>query len=371
MQNISSIAREERTLQLKVHFGKTLRSTVILLVILLFIGELIARQKSFQSLFIAPGMGSLHGHFEKQLGRLKRIVEEEGKIDCIIIGSSTVREGINPVQFRSAVKAQTGKDFSCFNFGVDGLAAAGAGVVAQILVEKYNPQLLIYGIDPRDFTSPLDAWENTTILDSPWIRYKLGKGDILGWLFDHSFLLRYQEPLRKVLHLQFYRELRRYQDFTDEAKWGYFPSTTPEIPVSNPPSQNPDSDYVKAYYKLLSSYQMLPENLLGFEQVLSLQNNGVQVLLVEMPVAPGYLDFFTNGYDDYETYIDRVNEYLEFSHIPFIRTQSSISIPINGWWDYNHLNERGTRIFSEWLAMKVGELYIEGTTSNLVPYKEN
>jgi hypothetical protein len=366
-RNIRTDWMKEGTLQLGTSTWKTVKVTVLIFIVFIIFGEAIARHKPFRVLFIAPGVASTHRQFERQLGRVRVIYEEEGKIDCIVIGSSTVWEGFNPILFQQAFKAKTGENFSCFNFGIDGLTAAGAGVVAQVLVEKYHPQLLIYGTDPRDYIYPLDTWENTTIMDSPWVQYQLGKGNTLGWLYEHSALLQYQEPLRQVLHLRFYRELRRYLDYEEEAQWGYLPIPEPRVSVSKPPSHYPDSEYVTGYYKLLSNYQMYPVNIQGLKQVISQQRNGTQVLVLEMPVAPGYMNFFTNGDMDYEEYINRLNKYLETGRVPFLRTQASISIPIEGWTDYNHLNREGSKPFTEWLAIKVGEMFMDGTISPLVP----
>jgi hypothetical protein len=250
---------------------------------------------------------------------------------------------------------------------VDGLTAVGAGVISRVLVEKYQPQILIYGTEPRDFTYPSDALENTIIIDSPWIQHQLGKSNLLGWLFEHSYLIRYQEPIREALHLQFYRELRRYQDWQDAAKWGYLEIPEARVSVTKPPNQNTDTNYVKIYSELLSIYRMYPESLVGLEQVVSQQKNGAQVLVLEMPVAPGYVDFFPNGSKDYETFIKQVSDYLKSKDVPFLRPQLNVSIPIDGWTDYNHLNKQGTMLFSEWLGMKVGEMYLEGAIPILVP----
>lgn len=357
MRELAVNARvKDGTLRLKSPFLKTASATVFILIAFLIIGEVITRQKFFQSPFVAAGIGSPNRQFEKQLGRLKWIIAREGKVDCIITGSSTVQEGFDPVLFRSAFEEKTGEELTCFNFGVDGLTAVGAGVVAQVLVEMYHPQIFIYGTDPRDYTYPMDSLENSIILDSPWIKYQLGQSNILGWLFEHSFLLQYQEPLRELLHLHFYRELQRYQDWREAAQWGYLEISTVRVSVSEPITQNMDNNYIRVYYELFSNYQVYPENLIGLEQVASQQENGVQVLIVEMPVAPGYMDFFPNGSKDYDMYITKVSQTIESNQVLFLRPQPSISIPIDGWTDHNHLNKEGTKIFSEWLGMKLGEI---------------
>lgn len=361
MQNIFSTFQKENTFQLRGLIGETFRATVIFFILIMTSGEAVARSSWFQSLFIAPAIGSPHRQLEMQFGKLRKIYEKAGKIDCIALGSSTVWEGLNPIKFKFAYQEETGGDFSCFNFGVDGLTPVGAGELSKILVEKYHPRLLIYGTEPRDYAVPVDSIDNTTVIGTPWIQYQLGKFSITGWLYENSYLMKYQKPMREVLHLQFYRELSRYQGDDNPASWGYQITQNRRVLVSTPPSQNRNLFYVKMYYEMLSKYTMLPENISGLEQVLSLQKKGVRVLVVEMPVAPGYIEFFNEGQKDYDSYTIQMSSLLEASDVPYLRADLSVQIPLDGWLDYNHLNATGGTLFSQWLGREIGKMYLAGT----------
>lgn len=334
---------------------KTFRLVVFLFLIFLTSGEIIARQEFFQALFVAPGIGSPHRQFEVQLGRLSEMYLAQGKIDCIITGSSTVQEGFDPVLFQTAVAEHYGENLSCFNFGIDGLTTAGAGVIARLLVDEYQPRIFIYGTDPRDYASPIDAGENTGIIHNPWVQYRLGEWNWSGWLFDHSSLLQYQKPIKQGLQLKFW-ELTRFAEQEDLVKWGHTEVSTVRVNVAKPPSENTDTHYVTVYFSYLANYQIFPENIQGLEEVIAQQKNGVQVLVVEMPVAPGYADFFPNGSKDYEMWVETISTAVHKSDVLFLQPQTEIDIPITGWNDYNHLNREGIEIFSAWLGTKVGEL---------------
>jgi hypothetical protein len=42
--------------------------------------------------------------------------------------------------------------------------------------------------------------------------------------------------------------------------------------------------------------------------------------------------------------------------IPYIRTNQFEIIPVDGWWNENHLNLKGANIFSWWLGEQIGSL---------------
>ena len=353
--NPEHLKTEARTLQLRHPPGKTFWLTGFLLLIFFGGGEIIARQEFFQTLFIAPGIGSPHRQFEVQLGRLKERYQEQGKIDCIITGSSTVQEGFDPLLFQVAVAESSGENLSCYNFGLDGLTAAGAGVIARLLVDVYQPRIFIYGTDPRDYIYPIDAGENTGIIHNPWVQYRLGTWNWSGWLFEHSSLLQYQKPIRQLLELRLW-ELNHFAIQQDTDRWGHTLISTPRVNVARPPIENTDTHYVTVYYYYLANYQIFPENIRGLEEVIAQQKRGVQVLVVEMPVAPGYADFLPNGSKDYQMWVETIRAGVNDDDVPFLHPLAEIDIPITGWNDYNHLNREGIEIFSKWLGIKVVEL---------------
>src|SRR5579871_563893 len=108
--------------------------------------------------------------FEYKILGLDALVQKQGPIDCIFIGSSMVHRGINPEVFSDAYKAQTGKDIHCYNFGLLGATESSLSPVAKILLERYKPKLLVYGVTPASLDDRTGTFTGTVILTSPMMR---------------------------------------------------------------------------------------------------------------------------------------------------------------------------------------------------------
>ena len=358
---------KEQTLRLKLPFGQTLGLALILFSLLLGAGEVLTRTRVFKSHFIADARGTRHNQFELQLGRLETIVAIEGSIDCIFLGNSMVWNGFDPEAFAQAYRHRTGQNLRCFNFGVDGMPVISAGALAQILVHDYRPKLLIYGTDARDYAVTREAEDTTVLLDTPWLRYRLGQFSFEGWLYEHSHLYRYRETLGHIMRFEkrylvvigAYALNRDNYGFGGDEKVGSF--------VSTPPDHHSDMGAVQYYSGLLSDYKMLPENLVGLEQIVRNTRDGTQVLVIGMPVPETYFYFFGNGEQDYQSFLAGVRDVTEANAAPFWPTTALHLIPDDGWVDYSHLNTKGAQIFSTWLGQQLGEAAEQGLIAGLTP----
>jgi hypothetical protein len=337
---------------------------MILLGLLVGLAEMLFRTNVFESHFIATRRTGRHRQFELQLGRLDSIVAREGSINCIFLGNSMVWRGFDPEAFARGYEKRVGQGMRCFNFGVDGMPVVTAGALARILVKDYHPNLLIYGTDARDYAIPRVSEDATVLLDSPWLRYRLGQFSVQGWVQEHSYLYRYQATLSQVLRFQ-----NRYLFLTasyasNKDNYGFGGDARSKLNVTLPPDQQRDAGQVQHYFALLSDYRMLPENLSGLEQLLDQKGADLQVLIVEMPVPPTYLDFFSRGEQDYRRFIDQVNQMARVKAVQFWPTTQLWLIPEDGWVDYSHLNTTGARIFSNWLGEQLGSAVVQGQIGN-------
>ena len=353
------------TLRLRSPFGQTFCIALVLFSFLLIASEALVRTDQFQSRVINPEMGSRHRQFVIQLNRLNNIVAEEGSIDCIVLGNSMVWLGFDPQAFQKAFQSRAGQGLRCFNFGVDGMPAVSAGALARILAQDYQPRLLIYGTDARDYAVSKEARDAAVLLDMPWVKYRLGKFSVEGWLYEHSYLYRYRKTLRKLLQFD-YRTTLRSRNFESNiaTRYGFDPDPKVATYIKIPPAQYEQTGHVKYYFDLLSDYRIFPEDFYGLEQILSLNSSVLQVIVIEMPVPDTYLGFFGNEKKDYQLFIEQVGGFSKSKQVPFWQTTPLKLIPDDGWVDYSHLNTNGARIFSEWLGKKVGEAVAQGIISN-------
>src|SRR5690554_5038235 len=136
---VRRVRQTERTLRLERPFGATLLLSLVLLVFVLGSVELIARSRYFKAHVTSIDIGSAHGQFELQRGRLEMVVADGGPIECIFLGNSMVWRGFNPAAFARTLRKHSGRELRCFNFGVDGMPAASAAAVASVLVQEYKP----------------------------------------------------------------------------------------------------------------------------------------------------------------------------------------------------------------------------------------
>ncbi len=337
-----------KTLDLKGASGKTIILTFIFLLLLLGAVEVSLRFYFVQPQVnrLVPSLGSRHQQMELQLARLESKVNKEGRVDCIILGSSLVWLGVDPDIFEKAYKLETGQDINCFNLGIETMSAGAAGVIAKFIVDRYQPRLLIYGTSARDYAVGAESEETEVILNTPWLQHYLGNYSIWGWLYTHSFTIRYMRQIRSLLHLNLDELVTIGSD--SGSLNGFLAKTRPAREIH---FQHAADDAAR----WLQPYEIQRENLLGLEQVVNLQSDGLQVVVVEMPVSENYYSFFTNGRQDYERFIRQTEDLLGSKGFKLLRTSTDPPVPDDGWWEYSHMNAIGAKAFSKWLGKRIGK----------------
>ena len=349
------------TLQMQRPFGKTLGLTLLMFILVTGIAEIIVRSNTFQSILREPEMGSSHYQVGRKLARLDAIVENSGPIDCLIVGSSMVDVGFDPRSFREGYKNGGEQDIRCFNFGIDASTAASSAAIAKVLIDDYQPRLLIYGTDARDYAVPSEDKDPAVILESNWIRYRTGHFTLDGWLLEHSYLYRYRFILSGLSRFDLEDTLRSQTRLTFEIRSdGFTPLTTVATYINDQPDPQDDSFEVTYNTRLFSSYKILEENLTALENIMSYNEQGTQVIIIEMPVSDGLFYFFGNGTDDFQRFTAQVDQLANAHQVPFWQTTTLDMIPDDGWFDYSHLNTTGAAIFSNWLGQQVSTAENEG-----------
>jgi hypothetical protein len=344
---------EGGTLRLTWPVGQTLGLAVLLLILLAGICEGLARTTFARSRLLAPGVGGDHARLGAKLAALDRLVEEEGGVDCIFLGSSMAEWGIDPEVFSAAYKAQTGEHIRCFNFALLGMTASEVGIWADLLARDYHPRLLIYPTSARDYSERVAV----PVVVTPWVDYRLGVFSLEGWLVDHSVAYRYYLTYN-IWTLPNYPDLaaRRAEFESGMSRYGFYPEPG-TIDVSIPP----DPEDFPLIRRSLADYRVSPEDLEGLKRMAGLRERGTPVLLVEAPLPATYMTFFDGGEQDYARFVEAVGGHAEAAGVPFWQTLSLDLIPGDGWADYGHLNQKGAGAFSEWLGTRVGEAVQAGT----------
>jgi hypothetical protein len=136
--------------------------------------------------------------------------------------------------------------------------------------------------------------------------------------------------------------------------------TTVSTYIHDAPDPKDDSFEVTYNFRLFSNYEMLEENLTALEEIMAYNGQGIQVVVVEMPVADGLYYFFGNGQEDHQQFLSRIDTIAIANDVPFWQTTSLDMIPEDGWFDYSHVNFTGATVLSNWLGQQVSKAEDEG-----------
>ena len=319
-----------------------------------------ARTSTFKQIIAPPSYGFHDTAFDIQATLLDEMQAREGKIDCIFVGSSTLEPSILPVLFTQGYSAHTNQPvLNCFNFGRYGMRNQAGYELLYFLVERYQPRYIFYGITPHAFEqnrSPADQ----QYLESKWISYRHGKFNLEGLLTEYSHAyrtyLRYQNWMSSNFLVNLERINQQQQNYTPD---GYRSLPLNSLDVRYPPfAELPANERKQALYKQsdtreknLADFDLTKDALDELDLILSLNTfQDTQLILLEMPIHPSFMAYFTNGQVQYEAYMDEVRQHAEKHQVPYWQISASLIIPNEFWIDRHHLSMGGGYWVSYWLG---------------------
>lgn len=110
---------------------------------------------------------------------------------------------------------------------------------------------------------------------------------------------------------------------------------------------------------VLKNYIMADIHQQGLQQVLNLKDDyDTQIIIIDMPLHPSFVDYFPHLSDDYQIYLDTICHMSETAHIPLWLLSTTNFIPNEYWRDRHHLNNQGATYFSYWLGEQLGMLLL-------------
>jgi hypothetical protein len=249
-------------------------------------------------------------------------------------------DGPDPKVIEAAYQAQTGSPLHCFNFGMPALFLDTSGPLADALVNRFHPKLLILILSARDFETSVD-FPIRYIASTDWARQNLGSKSLRGWAANSLYGYKY------ILSLQYWlipsNRMKLSQTWHSITPEGFAPlygfGEPREIISPSPKFQ-----------------RTVPAAQDGFDQLLKLKRAGVNLLIIDAPIRP---DCYSAYYDDYfQPYTAYMQNTLGEHEIPFWQVRDlADSIPTEGWYDIQHINEKGVPVFSTWLGQQLAENY--------------
>jgi len=337
------------TLKLHRPFGWTILLSIAFLPLLTGSFEGAARTLIPQQVFPPPSVGSESPEFDIKVDRMDRLMASQGSVPCILLGSSMVNGGIDPVALAGAYAGVTGEAITCFNFGLSSLVGEVAGPITRLIVKKYHPAILILGVSARDFSDKFGEYARP-LVNVPWVRYVNGEFNRLGWLVDHSEGFRYYLGMQNWRSEENRPVIAKYMEEIDQ--FGFQP-----LP-------NKHNELVQLNEVLLTEYALNPPDVEGFRLALAQASPDTRIILLEMPVHPQFFPYYMEGEEEayQEKFRGPIAEMAAAAGVSFWTTQESLAaqLPADGWNDRRHLNADGAVAFSQWLGQSLGQAVQNG-----------
>jgi hypothetical protein len=298
-----------------------------------------------------PGLGTNHGAFERNWRELSREVSKTGPMDCFFVGNSRVVDGIDAEAVERVIDNETGQALHCYNMSTLGITAPTVVVISELLVPTYEPAMIVYGLTASDLPGVFDWEANESLVNSPWIQYWQGNPSVDGWLGHHS------EAYGQVLGLvSWYKFISN--DWQHSHPELIDPSAGEALSLEEGLRDDIEEDVRLAN---LNPLELSDNNMSGLDQLIALREQGVTVILVEMPLYEGSWEPLFGGYDRYaKDFIQVMDTYAEANDVVFIHSTPFTLVDEDDWRDWAHLGESGRQIFSEWLGQQIVDGIAEG-----------
>ena len=160
----------------------TLGLAALVSLILLGLGEAVARP-------LANGLEDqpLSAELRQNVDALTAFAQD-GPLDCVFVGPSSVRRGIDPDAFSRAYAGTTGRLARCFSFAIGGIDNATTVVLARAVDRAFQPSRTIVGLMPLERTQW--AGRSSSVARDPWIETHTGTIAAARRLVARSALFR-------------------------------------------------------------------------------------------------------------------------------------------------------------------------------------
>jgi hypothetical protein len=302
-------------------------------------------------------VGNYHTQFETKWFKIEEYVKANGGVDVILLGNSMVNTGVDPAVVAARYKELTGQDARIFNFGVEGLTVAPLSDLAQILMEKYHPRVIILFTEMRDYIAGNGDDVASQFLANAFVQQQLGNPSLEGYLESNSAALQHILPFRYASRADFLDtyilDARRFSETTPD---GYEADRHIGKDIDTfPDPANPNDAKGFALFK---NFKMDPGRIADLQSILAYSASGTTVIVTELPTYRTYYAYLENE-SDKQVYLDELQQTVAAGGGYYLPTVSSDLIPLEDRVDNHHLNFKGAPIYSNALAEQLAGLCSE------------
>ncbi|MBK8047641.1 MAG: SGNH/GDSL hydrolase family protein [Anaerolineales bacterium] len=314
---------------------------------LLLLAELVLRMPAVQAALPKPEPTLWHAEMiEYKLEYLKKFAASHD-LDVLFVGNSTTQAGVDPTVFDTERNLSAGA--GSFNASIEGLPPAGLLTFLKIYLRYVQPQHVVIGLSAQDLNSNSPWAKDVTdrVKASPLAMAEAREGwlgQVLAFALDHSVLFRY----RNLLH-QFV--VRGGQ--LAPASNVYFDDRGFD-PIDRSLASFSASEALQLQNRAgVLNYDAGGLQLQSLKQTIQLlQEQGIDVVLVNMPLADGYYRNFDKP-EDYDRYLAALHQVAEQFDVPVLDMESlpaELAFGDAEFADFNHLNATGAQRLTALIA---------------------
>jgi hypothetical protein len=302
-------------------------------------------------------VGNYHTQFETKWFKLEEYVKQNGGVDVILLGNSMVNTGVDPEVVAARYKELTGQDVRIFNFGIEGLTIAPLSDLAQILMDKYHPGVIIVFTEMRDYIAGNGDDVADKFLANAWVQQQLGHPSVEGFLESNSLALQHLLPFRYAGRADFLDtyilDVRRLTETTAQ---GYEADRQVGENIDTLP--NPSSPEDAKTFALFKNYAMAQSRVADLQSILAYKSEGTTVIVTELPTYKTYYAYLENA-SDQQNYEKELQQLVSAGGGFYLPEVSPDLIPLADRVDNHHLNFKGAPIYSNLLAEQLAALCSE------------
>lgn len=311
--------------------------------------EWVMRQQAVQAALPQPERYLWHAdNIQAKLDGLARLDQARG-VDVLFLGNSTALSGLDPTTFDEARLHDTGP--AAYNGALEGIPASAARTFAQVYTRRARPDMIIYAVTPQDLNpnSPTGRDVADRVRHSGMVAAATqddAYGQLMHWLVDHSALFRYR-PVLHALAVGGGQLAPLPGIYFDERGWVSDKKRLSEVPPADRARLlNKDGvwDYTPIGEQAVALAGMIAD----------LKQQGIRLVLVNMPVSEGYLANFDHP-EDYQHYLTELSQLSKVGDVPLWDMASpheDVVFEEADFADLIHLNRFGAAKLSAALARR-------------------
>ncbi|MBN2430542.1 MAG: hypothetical protein JXQ27_03670 [Acidobacteria bacterium] len=337
------LQKRSPTLRISGSLLKTPLLALALLFVFIAAAEYLVRSEPVRRRLAVPSIGCGVTNVDLKLDGLQAYTAAHESLDCLLVGSSVVHRAIDPAILQRRLEKPLHRRLSIYNFGLAQSNPEATVAMTRILCDLYQPKLVVWGFSPGEFFGIGQERGADSLLANPWVRYRLGTFSIEGLLVEHSLL--YRHYLHYSLWLQYPHFRYLYQKHLENlSPLGYAPQERTHKYQDLTPDQLKNMLH-RRFTRRFKKFHGLQD----LRDMTGLAGR-VKLVVLEMPFSPLVFEHFPQYRQDCEDLRHRIRRELERSGVLFIPAPEEAVVPLDGWFDINHLNRKGARRYSRWLA---------------------